>query len=595
MTIRIRLQAGAGGGVLADVLGRDLLASQAGWRIFERGLGYVAHGCVTGLEATDAKATATVVGTRPYEVSIELDATALTFDCTCPMGQDEEFCKHLVAVGLTVAGVDDARDDDVVPAESDGLGPVREWLKDQPAERLRDLLVDQAARDPEAHRRLSVLAAAEGGGPIDLDPYRAAIAVAFSVGDFDRYGHVDYRDAWEWRKGVEAVINDLEELLAAGFGAETVDLAEEVLRELNDGVEYVDDSDGYLYELFEQTMELHLAACHQARPDPVALAGRLFDWASCWELDRFLDAVADYAQVLGEEGLAAYRRLAEQRWRTVPALGPRDDSHAGFSERYRITRIMESLAETTGGLDELLEVMQHDQASGYAFVRMAEACRRHRRDDLALEWAQRGFEMFPGEWRLAELICDLHADAGRNAEALSIARDLFAHGPSLARYQRLQALAEAADEWPAEREPALAAVRGGIEAHRRDAAPRRFPRQGDDGSVLVEILLWENDADVAWEAAQTYGCNEQFWLHLAAARGERHPADALEVYRRYLDVALQTAKNRAYDEVVRLLETMRPLYVAVGRDDKFDALVVEIRRDYKRRRNLIERLDRARL
>jgi len=83
VTIRIPLQAHAG--VPADVLGRDLPASQAGQRIFERGLDYAAHGHVTGLEASDA--TATVVGTCPYEVSIELDATALTFDCSCRWGR----------------------------------------------------------------------------------------------------------------------------------------------------------------------------------------------------------------------------------------------------------------------------------------------------------------------------------------------------------------------------------------------------------------------------------------------------------------------------------------------------------------------------
>jgi hypothetical protein len=40
---------------------------------------------------------------------------------------------------------------------------------------------------------------------------------------------------------------------------------------------------------------------------------------------------------------------------------------------------------------------------------------------------------------------------------------------------------------------------------------------------------------------------------------------------------------------------MRRLYVALDRDDDFDALVAEIRTSYKRRPNLMKRLDRARL
>ncbi len=593
MTIRVSLRTGTG--ELTDALDRDLLASQAGWLIFERGLDYEARGQVTAFEATDTKATATVVGTRPYEVSIGSDPTGVAFDCSCPMGKEERFCKHLVAVGLMVLGdADDGSANRVGAAQFDDLAAVRAWLNEQPVERLRDLLVDQATRDPEMHRLLSVLAAAEAGGPIDLAPYRAAVADALAIGTFDDYGYVHYRDAWAWRQGVEAVIDDLEGLLNAGFGAETVDLTEEVLHELDDSVGSIDDSDGHLYDLFERTMDLHLDACYQTRPDPVALGQRLFDWASRWELDRFLNTVGDYAEVLGEEGLAAYRRLAEQQWRTVPALGPGDDSSAVYGEqRFRITTIMESLAEATGGLEELIEVMQRNLASGYAFLRITQACRRHGRDDLALEWAHRGRDVFPDEWRLAELICDLHVDAGRNDEALAIARDLFVRGSSLERYQRLRTLAEATDAWPAEREPALTSVRAGIELRRTDAAPG--VRRGADGSVLVEILLWENDTDSAWQAFQTYGCNEQLSLHVAAARGEQHPAEALGVYRRHVDAALQPAKNRAYDQVVRLLATMRPLYLAVGGVDDFDALVAEIRTSYKRRPNLMKRLDRARL
>jgi tetratricopeptide (TPR) repeat protein len=468
------------------------------------------------------------------------------------------------------------------------------WLEQQPVGRLRDLLVDQARRDPEVHRRLTMLAAVEDGGPINPAGYQAAITEALATATFDDYGFVHYDEAGAWRERVEAVLDDLDSLLEAGFAAETVGLAEDVLRKLNDSVGSIDDSDGHLYEVLERTMGVHLAACYAARPDPVALGERLFDWAYRWELDGFLTAVRRYEPVLGTDGLAAYRRLAEERWRTVPALGPDDDRSSRFGERFRITRIMETLAETTGGIEALLDVMRRDQTSGSAFLRLAKACRRHERDDLALEWALRGLELFPGELRLAELICDLHTEAGRNDEALAVGRAMFGRAPALERYQHLRALAESADAWPAERDPALASVRSGIEERRRGSAPQRS-RHGADGSVLVEILLWEQDGEAAWEAAATYGCDQKLELHLAAVRGQEHPAEALEVYRRHLEAALQPANNRAYDQVAQLLEAMGPLYVALGEVDDFDALVAEIRTTYKRRPNLMRCLDRARL
>lgn len=38
--------------------------------------------------------------------------------------------------------------------------------------------------------------------------------------------------------------------------------------------------------------------------------------------------------------------------------------------------------------DGLLEVIARDQSSGYAFLRIAQACRAHGRDVLALDWAE---------------------------------------------------------------------------------------------------------------------------------------------------------------------------------------------------------------
>jgi uncharacterized Zn finger protein len=594
MTVRVPLDADAPGTDLVDVLDRDLLEAHAGWLVYMRGVDYAAQGYVTDVELSADRATAAVLGTRPYDVSLERGASELVCSCSCPMGDTDEFCKHLVALGITLLG--DIAAEPEAYTDAPATPDLAAWLADQPADRLRELLLAEAERDPQVHKRLSVLAAADTGEQPDLAALHATIADAFSWGRHDRYGYVEYRDAWAWRHDVESVIDDLEDLLDAGFASEAVELTEVVLAKLNDAVDYVDDSDGHLRDLADRARDLHLRACERAAPDPVALAGRLLDCALRWELDVFLDAVVAYAPVLGDAGLAAYRELAERRWQQVPAIGPGDDRRSDTGRRFTITRIMERVAEVTGGLDDLLEVMQRDLASAYAFLRIAQACRDHARDDLALSWARRGLEAFPGDPRLRELVAEIHADGGRHDDALDTERALFADRPSLGRYQQLKQRAETAGRWPAEREPALAVVRDTI-ARARDAAARRGIRSplrlGADGSVLVEILLWEGDGDAAWDAAQEHGCNDRLWSHVAAARAERHPADALDVYRRQLDHVLQPADRRAYDEVVRLLKTIRPLYAATGRTSSFDHLVASIRTTYKRRRTLLQRLDRA--
>ncbi|HEY2488371.1 MAG TPA: SWIM zinc finger family protein, partial [Streptosporangiaceae bacterium] len=72
----------------------------AGNRSFERGVDYL--DLVTDLDVAANEITATVRGSYDYAVLLETDSGRLSGDCSCPYGQEGNFCKHLVAVGLVV-------------------------------------------------------------------------------------------------------------------------------------------------------------------------------------------------------------------------------------------------------------------------------------------------------------------------------------------------------------------------------------------------------------------------------------------------------------------------------------------------------------
>lgn len=75
---------------------------------------------------------------------------------------------------------------------------------------------------------------------------------------------------------------------------------------------FIDDSDGGMSLVAEQLRELHLTACEQARPQPITLARNLFERERHGgDLEVFYGALETYADVLGEVGLAEYRRLAQ--------------------------------------------------------------------------------------------------------------------------------------------------------------------------------------------------------------------------------------------------------------------------------------------
>jgi uncharacterized Zn finger protein len=72
----------------------------AGARSFERGQEYL--DAVEDLKISDREVTASVYGNSEYTVCLIIADQRLSGGCTCPYGQDGFFCKHCVAVGLSV-------------------------------------------------------------------------------------------------------------------------------------------------------------------------------------------------------------------------------------------------------------------------------------------------------------------------------------------------------------------------------------------------------------------------------------------------------------------------------------------------------------
>src|SRR5690606_32058727 len=119
--------------------------------------------------------------------------------------------------------------------------------------------------------------------------------------------------------------------------------------------------------LSTELQDLHLQACRVAEPEPRDLARRLFEWELHTGFDTFFNAAATYADILGTEGLATYRHLAEVEWAKLPAVAPgaRDDYD---SARFRVTAIMEALARAAGDLEALVAIKAKDLSHAYDFL-----------------------------------------------------------------------------------------------------------------------------------------------------------------------------------------------------------------------------------
>lgn len=574
---------------LESVLDRRSLRRMAGARSFERGEEYFADGQVGALVEHQGTIVAKVQGTRLYRVRLWCESGELGFMCTCPVGADGAFCKHCVAAALVwIEGRHPAAHGKSRSKPAVTMQDVRAHLATLNKGTLADMLIDQAMEDDRLRQRLLMKVARKGPKGLDVATYRRAIDEAVDVDGF-----VDYRDACDYARGIEEAIDSVEELLKDGHAAEVIELAEHALESVEDAIESVDDSDGHMGGILERLQEIHHKACKKAKPDPETLARRLFDWELRTDWDTFSGAARTYADVLGEKGLAVYRKLAGADWAKVPVLGTGRDDSQKYGKRIRITHIMETLASLAGDVEALVAIKQRDLSSAYSYFQIAETCKGAGMHDLALEWAERGVKAFPvrTDGRLRELLAREYHRLKRHDEAMALIWTEFTESPALERYRILKAHADRIGLWNPWREKALEYLRETIakaKDGRKDDGWGRYVAA--DHSDFVRIFLWEKDVEAAWREAGAGGCSDGLWMELAGKREKDHPEDVLPVYKRQIERTLNRKNNQAYREAVALLRKIRGLTVRIGDETRFTRYLASVRATHKPKRNFMKLL-----
>lgn len=575
---------------------------------WDKGVKYHEQGNVVSIFEGDNAVTAKVSGTRDYRVKLWLEDGELGSSCTCPMGEAGVFCKHCVAAGLTYledAGGSSARKSSKSkskePKQSVTLEDIHRYLSSQTMEVLVEMILDRLDDDDTLRERLMMRVALVSQNGPNMAAMKTAITQATRTGGF-----VDYQSAFGFYRRVDNAVDAIEELLKGGFAKEAMELSEHALKRVEKALGEMDDSDGYMSGVIERLEELHHSACAEAKLEPVELAKRLFEWELTTNWDTFSGAVETYADVLGKEGIAAYRKLAEAEWEKVPALEPSQRISAYDHRRFRITSIMKSLAAVSGDVEELVVVKSKDLSSPYHYLEIARTYKESGDSEKALEWAEMGVSTFANnpDDRLNEFLADEYHRRSRHAEAMKLIWQNFLARPHLNSYETLKQHADRCNQWPTWRQQALDYIRSGIsEAKRKVPSDGRFPLtrlgtgriRGSDHSTLVEIFLWEKDLDAAWKEAKDGGCSDSLWMQLAHLRERNHPAESIPIYQTQVLPLLNRTNNASYREAVVLIKKICELMKTLRQQKEFQQYLSSIRTEFARKRNFIKMLDRLKM
>jgi uncharacterized Zn finger protein len=519
----------------------DALRDLAGEKVFERGQAYHRDGQVEILVVEPRRIVAQVAGTEDYRTELSGRDEDIGGECSCPAFDDWGFCKHMVAVALAA----NALGDDAEVEASGALGRIREYLRQQGVEALIDMVLALAERDPALFRKLDMAAAT-----VHADDKTLAASLRKAIDRATRTGgYIHYREAPGWAAEVDAALDSVAQLVAAGRGAVALELVARAINRIERAIGEIDDSDGYCGGMLLRCREIHLAAARVAAPEPVPLARDLFARETEGEYDTFDGAAALYADVLGEAGLAEYRRLAADAWAKLPIRSGSTKERDVSGDYRRVASILDFFAEREGDIDARIALRAKDLSSPWAYLQLAEFCHSQGRHDEALWRAEEGLWLFEDDRQDERLVCftaGLLSKANREGDAEALLRRAFEKAPSLELYSRLR------DFGPIARDRAIT----WLQTRLATEASSRWHHPGD---LLIRVLLQEGAFEQAWAAIRSHGASLGVRESLARASEAAHPREAIEVYTERVDHLVGSGGNPAYAEAAALIARMAKL------------------------------------
>jgi tetratricopeptide (TPR) repeat protein len=552
----------------------DTLRALAGEKLFARGEAYHHAGQVEILSLDPERVLARVVGSTAYRTLLIGRGSELDGECSCPAFEDWGFCKHMVAAALTA----NAAEENDTPSSAEALAGIRAHLKAKGVDALVEMLVEQAERDPALFRRLDMAATAASDDETVLRRrFRDAINAATRTRRF-----IDDREAPAWAGDVDAVLDSLADLASSDRAGLARELAEHAISRIERAIEEIDDSDGHCGTLLhlhrDRARDIHLMACRVARPDPVILARDLFAREMAEDYDTFHLAAALYADVLGEDGLAEYRRLAADAWEMLPPRAGGGQARPALSgEYFRLAGMLDFFAERDGDVDARIAIRAKDLSAPWQYRQLVEFCLAQGREREALRYAEEGLWVFedarPDE-RLVFCAADLLVNAGRQKDAAAHLWHAFEKAPSLALYRRLRKL-----DGAQARDRALAHLEAQILAAAR--ASGHFP-----SDLLIRILLEEKMFDRAWTVVHAHGAYGELKEKLARASEATHPREALRAYAERVEDLVKAGGNRNYEAACTLVIHMAGLRGSAEQA----AYVADLKARFRRKRNFMKML-----
>ncbi|MGI5922754.1 MAG: SWIM zinc finger family protein [Lentisphaeria bacterium] len=575
-----------------EVVTASNLRSAAGSRSYSRGEEYFQRGAVRHFYCDGEQLTADVQGTRVYRARITNDKGRLKGDCNCPVGRGGDFCKHLVALGMTYL----AKRKDAATEKNKSIFSWEEFLKKCDKGELIKIVLEMSPNNANVIERYRMT-----NLPVSRDDklreLKSKVDELFSLAEeLDEY-YDDYWDDYEEDDSL-AEFNEESELLLKALAQLAMQGEFELLLEASSYAigRFLDSSNAEMdsvQEFVTGLVEPFLEAVRaQIKPNDEVL-NLFLEWEGKGRNFGY-SALSDILEELPDDIWEKWAIGALEKWRRYPRcqLG----NHNYNDERGYVERHLLIWAEEHKNDCLKLEIMEKKTHCARDVIELAKEYHRQGMSEKVVPLLQKAYQTLGRNTAITDLLTEELQKAGDNAPALKLAWEEFTKEPMQdTALKRLQAVAGKMKCWPEYYRKALDFLEEQDKKESKRKSPPFYYFRDSMRQRRVKVLFAYGDQQAAWDLAQDSSLSEECWLELAAWRSKELPQEAAAVIKKLLDCALRPTGEDAYCHVIQLLQIYRKYLRMANCEAEFSAYCANIRLEYKRRRLLIKQMNAAKL
>ncbi len=568
------------------------LRSMAGSRSYMRGEEYFQDGAVKNLYCDGEQLTADVRGTQVYRARITNDNGHLDGKCSCPVGRDGDFCKHLVALGLTYL----YKQEEALEKKNKSTFSWKEFLQKCDKEELIKIILEMSPNNAQLVERYR-MANLPSSPNVKLRELKSKVDELFRLAeDMEEY-YDDYWDGYEVDDS-EEIFNEQSDLLLKVLERLTIQEEFKLLFGITTYAigKFLDSSNAEMDSVQEFVDRLTGYYLEATRAQPKS-NDEIFNLFLEWE-DKGQNfgygVISRILSGLPEEIMEKWVVGALEEWRSYPPCKLGDYSYN--EERSYVERHLLTWANEQKNDSLKLEILEKKMQSAGDVVDLAREYHRQGMQAKVIPLLKKAHKELGRTPAITDLLAEELQKTGNDDEALAMAWEEFTKDPmDDTALNRLQTVSSKMKCWKEYYQKALDFLEEQDKKDSKRTSGSFYSYHNSMRQRRVEVLFTHGDQLTAWNLAQGSSLSEEWWLKLAAWRSKEVPKEAASILRQLLDAALRPTGENAYRHVIQLLQVYRKYLQMANCEAEFSAYCANIRQEYKRRRLLMEQMNAAKL